>query len=67
MRRASFDIDVLACPRCGNRMRLFATIEDPRVVEQILGHLGLPSAPVRADPAEPPPLVAADLFAHTRA
>src|SRR5713101_2011966 len=29
MRRA-FDIDVLACPHCGNRMRLLATIEYPR-------------------------------------
>jgi uncharacterized protein YbaR (Trm112 family) len=28
MRRA-FDIDVLACPRCGGRLRLIATVEDP--------------------------------------
>ncbi len=48
-------------------MRLFATIEDPRVVEQILGHRGLPSEPGRADPAQPPPLAAADLFAPPRA
>jgi hypothetical protein len=39
MRRA-FDINVLASPRCGNQMRLLATIDDPRVVEQILTHLG---------------------------
>ena len=26
--------------------------------------LGLPSQPVRADPAQPPPLAAADFFAH---
>jgi hypothetical protein len=36
-------------------MRLLATIEDPRVVEQLLTHLGLPSARVRADPAHAPP------------
>lgn len=48
-------------------MRLLATIEDPRVVEQILGHPGLPSEPVRTDSAQPPPLAAADLFAPTRA
>jgi hypothetical protein len=45
MRRA-FDIDVLACPRCGGRLRLLALIEDPRVIRQILehlGHLGLPA------------------------
>jgi hypothetical protein len=63
MRRA-FDIDVLACPQCGNRMRLLATIEDPRVVEQLLIHLGLPSERVRADPAHAPP---ASLFADTPA
>ncbi len=66
MRRA-FDIDVLACPHCGNRMRLLATIEDPRVAEQILTHLGLPSAPVRAGSAQPPPTSASDLFADTLA
>ncbi len=49
-------------PQCGNRMRLLAMIEDPRVVERVLTHLGLPSAPVRADPAQPPP-AAANLFA----
>ena len=66
MRRA-FDIDVIACPQCGNRMRLLATIEDPRVVEQVRTHRGLPSAPVRADPAQPPPTAAANLFADTLA
>jgi len=66
MRRA-FDIDVLACPHCGNRMRLLATIEYPRVVEQILTHLGLPSAPVRAGPAQPPPTYASNLSADTLA
>ena len=53
--RRAFDLAVLACPQCGNRMRLLATIEDPRVVEQTLTHLGPPSAPVRADPAHAPP------------
>ena len=54
-------------PGAWNRMRLFATIEDSRVVEQILGHLGLPSDPVRAGPAQPPPLAATDLFTPTLA
>jgi hypothetical protein len=35
MRRA-FALDVLACPRCGGRMRLIATIADPRAVREIL-------------------------------
>ena len=35
MRRA-FAIDVLACPRCGGRLRVIATVEDPVAVRQIL-------------------------------
>jgi len=35
MRRA-FDIDVLACPRCGRRLRLMATVEDPGAIRAIL-------------------------------
>lgn len=44
-----FAVDVLACPRCGGRMRVLATIDDPRVVRRILTHLGL------LDDAGPPP------------
>jgi len=40
MRRA-FEADVLACPRCGGRMIVLATIEDPAVIHRILTHLGL--------------------------
>jgi len=36
-----FSVDVLACPNCGGRMRVLATIDDPRVVRRILSHLGL--------------------------
>ena len=35
MRRA-FEIDVLACPRCGGRLRLLATVEDPDAIRAIL-------------------------------
>jgi hypothetical protein len=51
MRRA-FDIDVLACPRCGGRLQLMATVEDPEAIRAILG------AAVRLDRA-PPPLASA--------
>jgi hypothetical protein len=34
MRRA-FDIDVLACPRCGGRLRLIAAVEDPEAIRAI--------------------------------
>lgn len=40
MQRA-FAIDVLACSRCGGRLRLIATVHDPRVIRQILAHLPL--------------------------
>jgi hypothetical protein len=54
MRRA-FEIDVLACPKCGGRMELIATIEEPTVVRKILAHLGLSTALPEARPARPPP------------
>jgi len=49
-----FAIDVLACA-CGGRLRLIATIEDPAVVQRILGHLGLPTELPGLYPARPPP------------
>jgi hypothetical protein len=49
--RRSFGLDVLACPRCGDRMELIAAIEDPDVARRILTHLGLPArAPPRGRP-----------------
>ena len=39
---AALAVDILACPDCGGRLRLLATIEDRAVVERILTHLGLP-------------------------
>jgi uncharacterized protein YbaR (Trm112 family) len=35
MRRA-FDLDVLACPRCGAPLRLIAMLHDPRVIGALL-------------------------------
>jgi hypothetical protein len=53
--RRSFGLDVLACPRCGGRLRLIATILDPRVARRILDHLGLRADPVQTEPARAPP------------
>jgi hypothetical protein len=47
---------VLACARCGGRMRVVATIEDPVVIRRILTHLGLPT---EVPAPRPPP---SDLF-----
>jgi hypothetical protein len=51
--RRAFEIDVLACPDCGGRLRLVATIEQRALIEKILSHLDLPTelpspAPVRS-------------------
>jgi len=50
MRRA-FEADVLACPRCGGRMTVLATIDDPAVIHRILTHLGLSTKAGEAWPA----------------
>jgi hypothetical protein len=57
MRRV-FDIDVLACPRCGRRLRLMATVEDPGAIRAILAAVaGSPELVERARPftASPDP------------
>ncbi len=52
MRRV-FAVDVLACPRCGGRLRLIATLEASDITRRILRHLDLPTEvppPARAPP-----------------
>ena len=46
------DLDVLACPRCGGRLRVLATVQAPRAVQAILASLARSGAPA------PPPLLA---------
>ena len=48
---------MLACPRCGGRMRLLAAIDDAKVIDEILA--GLARSAERVDPA-PPSAVSAD-------
>ena len=54
MRRA-FEADVLACPRCGGRMIVLATIDDPAVIARILTHLGRSLDPGDPVPGRAPP------------
>jgi hypothetical protein len=51
-----FAIDIEVCRRCGGRLRVIASIDDPAVIERILGHLGrdADSAPL-APPSRAPP------------
>ena len=52
----TFGLDVLACPRCGGRLRSIALIEEAAVIERILRHLGVPTAIPAPRLARPPPL-----------
>jgi len=45
-----FEFDVLACPRCGARMRILAAINSPDAIQKILACLGLPT---KAPPIAP--------------
>jgi len=58
MHRA-FAVDVLACPHCGGRLRLIATLHDPAVIRKILAYLGRAPSRPRPSPAPPAPGAAA--------
>ena len=53
--RRTCGLDVLACPRCGGRLRLVALIDQASVVQRILRHLGLPTEVPEPRPARAPP------------
>ena len=59
MRRA-FEVNVLACPRCGGRLRLLALEEAGVVTARILRHLGCRQRSPAARPARAPPLPGGD-------
>ena len=62
--RRSFGFDVLACTRCGGRMRLVALIDQPPVIQHILRHLGLPTEIHEPRPTRAPPLLEPGLLGH---
>ena len=51
-----FGYDVLACPKCGGRLRLLALIGPSAVIARIRAHLGLPTEVAAARPSRAPPL-----------
>ena len=57
-----FNIDVDTCHICRGPAQIIAAIQDPHVIQKILGHLGLPTIPGRIWPARGPPSLAADDF-----
>jgi hypothetical protein len=62
MRRA-FDWDVLACPRCGGRLRLIALIFDPRTIAALQRSLALTESANRSPSARMPVWVDPGVFA----
>jgi hypothetical protein len=46
-----FAIEIETCRRCGGRLRVIASIEQPAVIERILKHLGCDAESL--DPAHP--------------
>ncbi|HUG82363.1 MAG TPA: hypothetical protein VML01_11915 [Bryobacterales bacterium] len=61
-----FHIEIEICRRCGGKLRVIASIEEPQVIERILNHLGRDSEsldltppsrapPQRGWPISPPP------------
>ena len=54
MRRV-FAVDVLACARCGGRLRLIATLEASETTRRILRHLDRPTDVPAPTPARAPP------------
>jgi hypothetical protein len=57
-----FGIDVETCPKCKARVKIISAIEDPKVIKQILNHLGLSSTPPVWTPARAPPTNQEDFF-----
>jgi len=39
--KRAFAIEIDKCDKCGGRVKIIASIDDPEVIEKILKHLGL--------------------------
>ena len=48
--RLIYEVDPLACPRCGCPMRVIALIQEPKVIDWILKHLRQRGRDARAGP-----------------
>ena len=52
--RRSFEVDVLACARCGGRLRVLGEVTEPGAIRLLLDNLGLPTEAPRAARARDP-------------
>jgi hypothetical protein len=50
----TFEVDVLACPKCGGRLQVLAVVTEPEPVRRILLHLSMPPDPTRLARARDP-------------
>jgi uncharacterized protein YbaR (Trm112 family) len=55
MMRRGFGLDVLACPKCGGRLRLLALIVERNTARKLLAHAHLPTDPPHPIPWRGPP------------
>ena len=55
-----FAIEIEKCEKCGGKVKIIASIEDPDVIEKILKHLGLDEASQERNRSPP-----AVLFQHS--
>jgi len=51
--RRVFEVDPLACPRCGEEMRIVSFITEPKTIDRILEHLRRTRASRRRQRAPP--------------
>jgi hypothetical protein len=47
-----FEVEIESCARCGGKLKLIASIEEPQVIAKILAHLKR-SAPEKHQPERP--------------
>jgi hypothetical protein len=58
--RRSFEVDVLRCARCGDRLKVLGQITEPAVVELVLETIGLSTQAPRAARARDPTALLGD-------
>jgi hypothetical protein len=49
-----FAIDIEACPDCGGKLRVIASVEEPGLIAKILGHVQAYEAAAGTDARAPP-------------
>jgi len=51
MIRKVHEVDPLLCPSCGGRMRIISFIEEPKIIDRIIGHLEMTFEAERPPPS----------------